>query len=382
MKTVGKKELIAILLIAGSSRPLITSFSPQITAIRNQFGFSVGQFGFLTTIILICFAFAAPIPYFGFSRRISANNFVLIALAMLSVSAIIRVMGGSLALILGTFGIGIATAILNVMTPPIIRRDFPTKITTVLPLFTSVLAIVSSCAAGLSVALSTAFSNDWRWGVTAWVVFPIAALALWFSLHLGKQKSAAVVEPTPWKELLKNRKSWTVTIYFGIQSCTFYSTIAWLPQILMDRGFSAARAGALLGITTFSGFIFTLVLPLTIGRTSNQKVAVIATSLPAILGFLGVNFASATLLIPSLILMGVGHASLPVALVLIAMQAPRPELTGPLSAMSQGIGYAMAACVPVGIGFIYAAAGTWTIALNLLVVLTLLQCLVGLKAAR
>ena len=168
----------------------------------------------------------------------------------------------------------------------------------------------------------------------------------------------------------------------GFQSATFYTQVAWMPKILIDKDYSAAEAGALFGITSLCGFALTLILPLVFSRGEDLKLAILATSVPGIIGFLLLNYLSNTWTIPSLLLISTTHAALPLALGLIAMKSPSAGATSHQSSMAQGIGYCIAAAFPVLIGFTYESTNNWLVATYLIASLILATSIIGLKANR
>lgn len=375
------RELIVLLLIAGCIRAPLTSISPQINRIREDLGISISLFGVLTSIPIICFAVAAPLPYTKLFRKISNELLIVLALFILGLATIIRSIGNTPILFLATIILGIAIAILNVVTPAMVRRDYPLKITAIMPIYSALLALIASAAAGFSIPIARFFHNSWRIGISIWAILPLATALLWIPVLLNAKRTTHT-SVNHWNTLLRSSSAWMVTIYMGLQSTLFYVQIAWLPKILMDQGYSEAKAGALLGFTTFSGFIFTFSLPFIFGRGSNQKYSVLVTALPGVFGFAGVHYLSTSWTVPSLILISATHAALPVALGLIAMKSPASDQTGHLSAMAQGIGYGISAIFPAAFGLIYQATNSWTIAINILIAISLIQAVIGLRANR
>jgi CP family cyanate transporter-like MFS transporter len=152
--------------------------------------------------------------------------------------------------------------------------------------------------------------------------------------------------------------------------------------MLIDKGYSAAEAGALFGLSTLCGFALTLILPLVFSRGEDLKLAILSTSIPGVVGFIGLNQLSNTWTIPALILISTTHAALPLALGLIAMKSPSVAATSHLSSMAQGIGYCIAAAFPIIIGYSYEASNGWLVATYLIALLILVQAVLGLKANR
>lgn len=375
-------EALAVMAVAATVRAPITSIPPQVRSLESTLHLSASSFGLLTTIPLICFALAAPLPVSRLARRLTPDLTVLIALLTLTVAVVIRGLGGTTLLFVGTTLLGIAIAVLNVTTPAIIRRDYRDRITIVMPIYTAVLAIMASAGAGLSIPLADATTHDWRGGTMPWALMSLAALLLWLpAVRANADGSSSGYAAPDLRRVLRDRGAWAMTAYMGMQSSVFYASVAWLPSLLQDAGHSEASAGALLGFTTLSGFVFTVVVPLAVGRGHDQRLAVAITAIAPTLGYIGLAVSGGHWTVVFLTLIGVGHAALAVALVLIGMRTHSVGQTAVLSAMAQGVGYAIAAVAPVVLGMLHESTGAWHLPLLVLAALSAVQLVAGLRAA-
>jgi CP family cyanate transporter-like MFS transporter len=381
MKVSRHFELLALIAVAGCIRAPITSIGPQINEIRDSQNLGIVQFGFLTAIPVICFALAAPLPSLRIFRKIKTEQLIVYALLTLAIATISRTLGSNSLLFGSTVILGISIAILNIVTPALVRRDYPKKITTVIPVYSAVLALMASLGAGLSIPIANYFDENWKFGISVWAIPAILVALIWLPL-LRKAKPMPDTHENHFKELLRSRKAWMVSLYMGVQSAIFYTQVAWMPKILMDKDYSAAHAGALFGLSTLCGFALTLILPLVFSKGENLQQAILATSLPGIAGFLSLIYLPNSWTIPSLLLISTTHAALPLALGLIAMKSPSVAATSHLSSMAQGIGYCIAAIVPIAVGYSYSVTSSWLAATYLIVALISIQALLGLKANR
>ena len=374
-------ELIALVAVAGCIRSPITSVGPQINSIRESQNLGIIQFGLLTSIPVICFALAAPLPSLRIFRKIKTEQMIVFALLALATATIFRTVGSNSLLFALTVILGVSIAILNIVTPALVRRDYPKKITTVMPIYSAVLALMASLGAGLSIPIATYFGDNWKIGISVWAIPAVLVALIWIPL-LRKAQPMPDAHENHFKELLRSRKAWLVSLYMGVQSAMFYTQVAWMPKILIDKDYSAAQAGALFGLSTLCGFALTLILPLVFSRGEDLKLAILATSIPGIVGFLGLNYLSNNWTIPALVLISTTHAALPLALGLIAMKSPSLGATSHLSSMAQGIGYCIAAAFPILIGYTYEVSNSWLIATYLTAALICVQAILGLKANR
>lgn len=378
-------QLVALLAVAASQRPALTSLPPQIQSIRADLGLSLAAISLLTAIPLLCFGAAAPIGISPAARSRSPEVVIFFFLVLLTFASGVRVLSGWPLLYFGTAITGIAIAALNVVVPVLIKRDFPNKITTIMPVYTSVLAISATISAALSIPISNVTTHNWRGGIGFFALPGFLALALWAPLvyhrrhdQVPKFSGHAHIS----RSLRRDPIAWAVTLFFGIQSATFYSTVAWLPKTFIDAGYSPARAGAMLAVCTAISIPSSLLLPLLLGRGIDQRRMVIATTGTSLVGFLGMSILPTTAPLLWVLLIGIGQASFPASLVMMTLRARSIEETGPLSSMTQGIGYLIAAAGPIAIGLANQQSGSWKLPYALLAIAVVVQFLFGLKAGK
>ena len=119
-----------------------------------------------------------------------------------------------------------------------------------------------------------------------------------------------------------------------------------------------------------------------LGRGVDQRKAMVVVTIAAFIGFLGLAFAHSTFTWLWLLLLGIGQSSFPTALVIISLRARSNSEAAPLSAMSQGLGYLIAASGPIIIGQLHQIKNTWTPPFIFLASLCVIQFFVGWKAAQ
>ena len=82
------------------------------------------------------------------------------------------------------------------------------------------------------------------------------------------------------------------------------------------------------------------------------------------------------------VLLGIGMCAFPLVLALIARIGDGPSDSARVSAVAQGVGYAVATVGPLGAGAWHGAGGSWSFVLALLLVGAIAQCVIGLVLAR
>ena len=185
--------------------------------------------------------------------------------------------------------------------------------------------------------------------------------------------------PSLWRSGL----AWQVTIFMGLQSLVFYSTIAWLAEILRDRGLSSSAAGWLVSVAQFSGLVTSLAVPPIATRRASQRVHATFSALLSLAGYSGLLLSGGRLLPLWCVLIGLGQGALfSLALTMFALRAPDARHAAELSGMAQTVGYLLAATGPTLLGLVHDLTGAWTMPLAALAATTVAILLAGLAAGR
>lgn len=374
---------MGILAVSTVLRPSVVVIGPVLPSLQADLGLDSTAAALLSTLPILCFglgAFAGP----RLTRRFGLDLGLSGALALLITGALVRVLGGSALLFVGTAAVGAGIAVGNVLLSALVRRDFAARIGPVTGLYTSTLAMSSALAALSAVPLAEASSAGWRAPLVLWCGCAIVALLVWLPhqwTHRGSPPDGPAAVPA--LSLLRRPAVRSLTAYMGLQSIGFYTMVTWLPTILQDHGESATRAGVLLSLATVLGIPAALVVPVIAARMHHQRVIVVATTALTGLGWTGLLVAPDTLPVLWTVLLGAGTGStFPVALLLIVLRSSDPAVTPQLSAVVQGVGYLIAAGGPLLVGMIRQTSGSWTLPLAFLVMLCLLQAWVGWSAGR
>ena len=184
-------------------------------------------------------------------------------------------------------------------------------------------------------------------------------------------------------ELRRSTLAWAVTLFFAIQSASFYATLAWLPSIYKSHGASDSKAGLLLSLSILVGVIAAPTVPAIAVRMREQRSLVVVFAVLTAVAWVGILVAPMSAPYLWSVLLGIGeNATFPLALTLIVLRGGSVASTAALSTLVQTVGYLLAAVAPLGIGAIHDLSGSWTLPLLVLIALNLPQAIVGLAAAR
>ncbi|GAA5523089.1 MFS transporter [Aliifodinibius salicampi] len=372
-----------IVLIALNLRPALAGVGPLIGTIRNTTGLSNTMLGLLTTLPLLAFGVISTLTPL-FTRRLGIEGTMALAMGILTGGLFLRVIPTNFALFGGTLLAGIAIAFGNVLLPSIVKRDFPNHTGIMTSVYSSILGLGAAIAAGISVPLAFDLNWGWHWSLGAWGFVAALAFIFWLpqlkDLTLPRNKKTFL---TSLKELGNSLTAWQVALFMGLQSLAFYVILAWLPEILQDRGLTATSAGWMLSLSQGMGVVGTIFIPLWADKTNDQRGLVwILLGMEAI-SLMGLLFPDPFLvgLWVSLIGFSLG-GSFGLSLLFIVLRSHDTEAATALSGMAQSIGYLLAAIGPTLFGALHDITEAWVVPLVFLFIVAIAKLFAGLGAGK
>ncbi|MGC9667788.1 CynX/NimT family MFS transporter [Planosporangium sp. 12N6] len=371
---------LAIALVAANLRPALASVGPVIADLRADLGLPGAAAAALTAVPVLCLgALAATAP--ALARRWGMEPVIAAVLAVIGAGLLARVSGGVVALFAGTVVVSGAIAVANVLLPAIIKRDFAGRGGTMMGVYSMALSGSAAIAAGATVPIGDAVGHGWRGALGAWALPAVVALVAWVPFARGHHGRPAGAPPG--RSLLRDPLAWQVTLFFGLQSLSFYAVLAWLPSVYRDHGYHPAAAGLMLSVSALVQIPVTLVLPSLAGRLADQRVLAAGCTLVTTAALTGILVAPTAAPYLWMLLLGLGQgAAFAVGLTLFVLRTRSSADTARLSAMAQTFGYLVAAGGPLLVGAAHDAARSWTPALALLVLLGVPQLVTGALAGR
>ncbi len=374
--------LAGIVLIAINLRPALAGVGPLIGFIRDSTGLSNTLLGLLTTLPLLAFGVISMLTPL-FTKRFGIEGTLAISLFMLTVGILLRVIPADLALFGGTLLLGIAIALGNVLLPSLVKRDFPNYTGIMTSVYSSMLGVGATLAAGVSVPLAREMGLGWRWSLGIWALLSLFALLVWLP-QLNKQTVPKNKRDfiRALKSLGSSRLAWQIAFFMGLQSLAFYVILAWLPEILQDRGIEASTAGWLLSLSQGMGVLGTIIIPVWAEKMKNQRRLVWLLIVMEWVSIAGLMLPEAFLagLWASIIGFALG-GSFGLALLFIVLRTEDTQTATELSGMAQSAGYLLAAIGPTLFGALHDLTEAWFIPLLLLAVVTIGKLTTGLEAA-
>ena len=374
---------VALVLVALCLRAPFTAVGPLLGELGDELSLSTGALAVVTALPLVCLGLVSPFAP-ALAARFGLHRAVLLGVIVLAAGILLR-LAGAPGLYVGTVVLAGGIAVANVLLPAAVRAEYGNRSALVLGMITASMAASAAIGAGLAQPLAT-LGGSAVLGLLLWVV-PVLAAAL--AVAALARAGRGVPRPPPAPQgartaVLRDRVALTVTLFFGLQSFSFYAMLTWLADILeVESGVSAVAAGGLLALAVVLGVPASLLVPPLAARRPGQGGWVLVGTLPVIAGVIGLLVAPGAAPLLWALLYGLGTgAAFPLAMTLILRRTRDVGQTGRLSASAQSLGYLVAATGPLAVGLLHEATGGWRAGLVLVLVVVTAQLAVGLAAAR
>ncbi|MFB7860883.1 CynX/NimT family MFS transporter [Streptomyces sp. NPDC056069] len=378
--------LVGIVLASLNMRAALASVSPLVGELSESYGLSSAASSLVTSVPVLFLGLGALVaPWLG--RRLGAERVLFGALLLLGVGILVRVLPSAAALYCGGVLVGTAIALLNVLMPGLIKRDFPDRAASMTSVYTGAMIAGATLVAASSVPLERALGG-WQASLGSWSLLAAVAALAWLPQVLiargrrGREvRAAGPAEPA--RSVWRSALAWQVTLFMGLQSLWTYVLIAWMPTIFTDEGMSRSEAGVVFAFNNLLQVVGAFAVPLLAGRMRSQRpLIVLVTSLVAA-GYAGLMSAPVQGAWLWAALLGVGQGgAVGLALTLIVLRSGDAVTASRLSGMAQTVGYLMAAAGPLAAGALHQATGSWTAPILAVLGVCAAALAVGLLAAR
>lgn len=415
--------IAGILLIATNLRMPMTSASPLLPRIKEDVGLSAASASFLISLPLLCFAVFSPIVP-RIAARFGLAHSLFGALVAVNVGIVLRSWVGSFGLWAGTVLIGVGIAIMNVLLPALIKRDFPDHAGTLTGVYSAFQSLMAALAAAVAVPIAGLPGWGWQGALGLTLGAGLIGLAVFApqvradhvvrrqqvlarnqvtseasDAGAGSAETAATVQASPDtassaasaaaspaavarpRSILRSPLAWVITAYMGFQSTLFYSILAWWPAIEMSSGISEESAGFHIAVIQASGIVGSLVAGWLMKRDVVGPTVAVAVS-TVIVVLVGTMFVPQLALLRALLIGTAQGGLFTVALTLFGARARTPMSAARLSGMAQTFGYVIAASVPPVLGVVREATGSWTASLWILLGIAVITLVSGLISAK
>ena len=352
--------LVVVVAVALNLRPAIAAVPPLLDAIQADLGLSATGAGLLTALPVVCMGVFAPAGT-ALGRRVGRETAVSYALALVAFGTLVRGLGESMVpLYGGTLVAGIGIAMGGALLPGVVKAWCAARAGAVTGLYTAGLVAGAMLASAATVPLSHVLGGGWAAALAAWGLLTVAALVAW--VPATRRLRATAEPPAPGRLRLPwgSGVAWRITLYMGSQSLLYYAALTWLSPLYLAAGWSASRAGLLLGLFSLTQVFSALAVPAMVDRTGDHRpwVVLCVGTATAMLAAIGLVPTAAPWAWAALLGLGVG-GMFALALTMLVRQASTPAAAARLSGMALLVGYLIAATGPVLAGAVYDAVGSY-----------------------
>ncbi|HXG25863.1 MAG TPA: MFS transporter [Candidatus Binatia bacterium] len=355
-------RIVAALVLVGTAlRPQALIIGPLVGDIQDELGMSHGVAGLLSTIPVLAMSLLAPLgPVL--SGSIGPKLGTAVCVLLIAVFGVLRALAPeTITVLLATTGLGVGMAVVGPILPAIVRQRLPNHPAAGTGAYVAGLVLGATATAAAAVPLADALGG-WRGSFVAISSVAFVSLAAWLVLmprDHGHQRAAPQRPNLPWRR----PSAWLLGLIFGSQSILFYASITWLASIYVERGWTEADAGVLVGLFTGIGLLPTIGVPLIADRLGTRRTQLAGASLLTIVGAVIVALtpsepSGSLLAAGATALLGIGvGAFFPLALTLPVDVASDPADAASISALMLLVGYLLAALAPVVLGVVRDATG-------------------------
>lgn len=361
----------------------LTVISPIIPLIGKDLHLSTIQLAWLTSIPVLCFAFASPATTW-LRRRGSLNQVITWALWLLGLSLTLRASHGAFSLYLFTIGVGVGIAILNVSLPIWVKQNASEHSGLLTGIYVSMMSLATSTAIFLAPKLAELTSLGWRLALLPWGGVALVS-AIWWQARMKSSGPVALATKSEinFKMFLHSRLAWQVMLVFGIQSMNAYAARAWVPTIMISKGYSIQTAGTTIAIAGLVGAALAFYVPHFAQRQKDQRLTIWVVGVTGFFAYLMLEYGN-----HSMIAVGAAVSNIvqwltyPLALLLIILRTENSHHAQSLSAMVQSFGYILGAAAPLLTGAFFDITGSWIYSIWFMAITSLCIAIAGQFAGR
>jgi MFS transporter, CP family, cyanate transporter len=349
--------------------------------IRQDLGMPSLGASLLATAPVVCLGLFAPFAP-RLARRLGIEGVVLACLLGIAAGVLVRTFG-LIPMFLGTVIIGAALSILGVLSPVLIKRDFPRRAGAMMGLYAMLISLGAALSTATDAPLRQSVGGSWRMALLVWAL-PALAAAVVFIPQMFRTDRAPNLARSRIGGVLRDALAWQVTGFFALVAALAYAVFSWGPSTLEARGLDANTSGLTMSLSYVAQMVTGLAAPMIAGRLPDQRLLAAATVVLTAIGLVGLIFAPVWSLLFFAIVLGLGQgAGFGLALSLIVLRSANPHVAAQLSGLTQSVGYVVGGLIgPLAVGMVHDASGGWGAVAIFYVVVGAVTLLLGLGAGR
>jgi MFS transporter, CP family, cyanate transporter len=366
---------VTFVVLGLNLRPTLTSVGALLDDIQAATGMTDAVASVLVAVPMWCLAAGSWVAWYA-HNRIGTSRTIITALLVLAATLATRPYGGQVLLLASTVLACLGIAVLTVLLPAIVQATPPHRRTLLFGCYAVALGTGSSLGA-LSPALEAA-AGSWQVAAAGWAVLAVAALVAWRRWTPPSPRPRAHAG-NPLR-LTPTSTAWALTAHLGLTMAYSITVLGWLPRCLTAAGVPGDQATWMFWVAMTVGVPLAVLLPRWATRHEDQAALVVLAGGVSFVSVLGLVLDPQGGVWAWSVGIGVGMPAITIALQLIQLRGGDPHDTAALSSLVNGVGYAIAGAVSLGVGLLHAATN-WHIALLALLAVIAGQIGTGMAAA-
>lgn len=349
--------LLALALGVLMMRGPVTGVGAVAQPLCEALGIGYATYGFISALPIACFGVCcAAVP--SAARALGIGRLIGLCFALIFLGSLLRLVFNFPLFSIATVFIGIGIAFLNALMPVVLRHLFASDVAFVMGVFTGLIGFSGSIGAYFSVPVMEMFGSV-RAPLALWVLWSVMTLALWIVAR--KPNNIKIMPVTVDWYLLTRPITWAVIFVMSMQSLTIYTTVAWLPTLLIDQGMTASEAGLGSAIFLLVSAPASILTSRYIRLCRSERTASLIMTVSFVIGIV-LWSAGGPLSYLGCVLAGIPQGiTFSMAMILMAKKSSDLNQLLLISSLAQGIGYLIAGLGPFICGLLYNPANPWPI---------------------
>lgn len=344
--------VVAVVAIALNLRPALAAIGPLLDMVESATGMTSTSASLLTTLPVLMMGVCA-LAGSSLSTVLGERRGIGWGLVLIGVACAARAVAGVASLLLlSALVAGVGIALVQTLIPAFIKRRFAAQAGRVFALYTT--GIMGGAAVAATSSAWLAQQLGWAWALAVWALPAVLAWPMWlWASGSGSASAPAAALPgdaakLPSPAFWRNRRAWTLLVFFGIGTGAYTLVLAWLPPYYTGLGWQASEAGILLGGLTLTEVLAGLAVSAWIGHFPDRRGPLLLALLSLIAGLVLLMAAPLSMALPASGLLGLGIGALfPLSLIVTLDHIQEPTHAGLLVAFVQGGGYIIASGMPL-----------------------------------
>lgn len=349
--------VLALLWLAGANlRITLLAIPPVLPRIVRDLDLGPAGVGALSGLPVLLLSLAA-IGGSLLIAKLGARRALVVGLIIVGAASALRGVGPSaVVLFVMTWIMGVGIAMMQPAMPAVTRAWCPTYIGVATAIYANGLLMGEVFSASLTIPfVLPLLGMSWEWSLVFWSM-PALLTAVGVLLFTMEEKSDGSEVPASWWPDWREGSTWKAGLVLSASGSLYFSTNAFIPELLTMRGEAELISAALTALNT-GQLPSSVLLAMYASRMDMRRLPIVIAALLAGVGVIGIFLASGWAMIAASALIGAATAFILIwSLSLPALIAPRDEIPR-LSAGIFTIGYFCAFLSPLIGGWAWDLSG-------------------------